>query len=81
MLPTALEYPRNAFHVYRPARGGRLCEHFGGYKTINRTPLPMALAPFLGTVSIDNIRNNQVFNTFLGLMLQGGFHVNEKATI
>ena len=22
-----------------PARGGRLCEHFGGYKTINRIPL------------------------------------------
>ena len=24
-----------------PARGGRLCEHFGGYKTINRIPLPL----------------------------------------
>ena len=23
----------------RPARGGRLCEHFSGYKTINRIPL------------------------------------------
>ena len=23
-----------------PARGGRSCEHFGGYKTINRIPLP-----------------------------------------
>ena len=22
-----------------PARGGRLCEHFSGYKTINRIPL------------------------------------------
>ena len=22
-----------------PARGGRSCEHFGGYKTINRIPL------------------------------------------
>ena len=21
-----------------PARGGRSCEHFGGYKTINRIP-------------------------------------------
>ena len=29
------------FRVYRPARGGRLCEHFGGYKTINRIPLPL----------------------------------------
>ena len=25
-----------------PARGGRACEHFGGYKTINRIPLPLA---------------------------------------
>ena len=24
-----------------PARGGRLCERFGGYKTINRIPLPL----------------------------------------
>ena len=24
-----------------PARGGRWCEHFGGYKTINRIPLPL----------------------------------------
>ena len=22
-----------------PARGGRSCEHFGGYKTINQIPL------------------------------------------
>ena len=26
-----------------PARGGRSCEHFGGYKTINRIPLPLPL--------------------------------------
>ena len=25
--------------MYRSARGGRLCEHFGGYKTINQLPL------------------------------------------
>ena len=24
-----------------PARGGRSCEHFGGYKTLNRIPLPL----------------------------------------
>ena len=24
-----------------PARGGRSCEHFGGYKTINRITLPL----------------------------------------
>ena len=38
MLPAALEYPsgdKNGFRVYRPAREGRSCEHFGGYKTIN----------------------------------------------
>ena len=27
-----------------PARGGRSCEHFGGYKTINRIPLPFICA-------------------------------------
>ena len=46
MLPVALEYPYgdlNGFRVYRPARKGRLCEHFGGYKTINRIPLPLKL--------------------------------------
>ena len=26
-----------------PARGGRSCEHFGGYKTINRIPLFISL--------------------------------------
>ena len=44
MLPTALEYPlgnRNGFCVCRPARGGRSCEHFDGYKTINQIPLPL----------------------------------------
>ena len=25
-----------------PARGGRSCEGFGGYKTINRIPLPLS---------------------------------------
>ena len=29
--------------MYRPARGGRSCEHFGGCKTINRIPLPFIL--------------------------------------
>ena len=41
MLPAALEYPsgdQNGFCVYRPAREGRLSEHFGGYKTVNRIP-------------------------------------------
>ena len=42
MLPVALEYSLgdwNGFRVYRPARGGRSFEHFGGYKTINRIHL------------------------------------------
>ena len=26
-----------------PAREGRSCEHFGGYRTINRIPLPLPL--------------------------------------
>ena len=46
MLPAALEYPLgdcNGVRVYRPARGGRSCEHFGGYKTINRIPLPFTM--------------------------------------
>ena len=28
-----------------PARGGRLCEHFGGYKTINQIALPLPVGP------------------------------------
>ena len=46
MLPVALEYPPgdwNGLCVYRPARGGRLCDCFGGYKTINRIPLSLPL--------------------------------------
>ena len=42
MLPVALEYPPEIEMVSVctvPARGGRLCERFGGYKTINRIPL------------------------------------------
>ena len=38
------EYPpgdRNGLCVYRPARGGRSCELFGGYKYIHRIPLPI----------------------------------------
>ena len=52
MLPTALEYPlgdSNGFRVYRPARGGRSCEHFGGYKTKPNT----FIMDFLVCISID----------------------------
>ena len=60
MLPAALEYPSgdwNGFRVYRSARGGRLCEHFGGYKTINRIPLPFTfrmLNILMSTVLLTN---------------------------
>ena len=30
-----------------PARGGRSCEHFSGYKTINRIPLPLSTPKLL----------------------------------
>ena len=46
MLPVALEYPRGIEMVSVctvPARGGRSCEHFGGYKTINPIPLPLLI--------------------------------------
>ena len=29
-----------------PPRGGRSCERFGGYKTINRIPLPLLSESF-----------------------------------
>ena len=45
MLPVnALEYPRGIEMVSVctvPARGGRSCERFGGYKTINQISLPL----------------------------------------
>ena len=44
MLPVALEYPPGIEMVSVctvPASGGRSCEHFGGYNTINRIPLPL----------------------------------------
>ena len=41
MLPAALEYPRGIKMISVCARGGRSCEHLGGYKTINRIPLPL----------------------------------------
>ena len=47
MLPVALEYPPGIEMVSVctvPARGGRPCEHFGGYKTINRIPLVVVAA-------------------------------------
>ena len=46
MLPAALEYPSGIEMVFEctvPAREGRSCEHFGGYRTINRIPLPVLL--------------------------------------
>ena len=33
-------YAANCSGISQVARGGRSCEHFGGYKTKNRIPLP-----------------------------------------
>ena len=33
-----------------PARGGRLCEHFGGYKTLNRIPFPLQSETLLSSL-------------------------------
>ena len=38
--------------MYRPARGGRLCEHFGGYKTINRILLFCIAVSFCSIISM-----------------------------
>ena len=38
-----------------PARGGRSCEHFGGYKTINRIPLPLSIVD--GQCRVSFLRN------------------------
>ena len=44
MIPVVQEYPPGVEMVSVcsvPARGGRSCERFGGYKTINRIHLPL----------------------------------------
>ena len=38
--------------MYRPARGGRSCERFGGYKTINRIPLPLPFSNIFLAISL-----------------------------
>ena len=55
MLAVALKYPPGIVMVSVctvPARGGRSCEHFGGYKTINRIPLFLWLPETLCIVYI-----------------------------
>ena len=55
MLPAALEYLLgywNGFCVYRPASEGRLCEHFGGYKTTNWIPLPLVVVVIVVVVVV-----------------------------
>ena len=51
----------------RPARGGGSCEHFGGYKNINRIPLqsPSGSSLFLKATlklcsNLQNLRNQAV---------------------
>ena len=43
-----------------PARGGRSCEHFGGYKTINRIPLPLLTTKILAKMAALGIANCHV---------------------
>ena len=49
-----------------PARGGRSCEHFGGYKTINRIPLKptvqrsQILVKWLSSTNEQSYNSNQV---------------------
>ena len=58
MLPGALEYPPGVVsRVYRPARGGRSCERFGGYKTINRIPLPLGMSTKVYDLMYTDINN------------------------
>ena len=53
-----------------PARGGRSCEHFGGYKTLNRIPLPLhttlrkVLIYECGNACKMNLFNYHMFNRF-----------------
>ena len=47
-----------------PARGGRSCERFGGYKTINGIPLPLPLQRLtrvLGEPGLDFLRCSMYF--------------------
>ena len=46
-----------------PARGGRSCEHFGGYKTINRIPLPLWLDTAIMEWSTPRGSNNIIIPT------------------
>ena len=48
-----------------PARGGRSCEHFGGYKTINRIPLPLPLPTVTGFVMLIDMIGNLYFKSVI----------------
>ena len=73
MLPFALEYSRgdrNGFRVYRPARGGRLCERFDEYRTIKQIPLPLPLCT--SNVVMTNIAHTMSYggHYYVGCVLQ-----------
>ena len=53
-----------------PARGGRSCEHFGGYKTINRIPLPLLVLCIIVTSALEGVTHKFII-TNLG-------HQNKK---
>ena len=47
--------PRGIEIVSVPARGGRSCERFGGYKTINRIPLDFVFITFIAIFRFDYV--------------------------
>ena len=56
-----------------PARGGRSCEHFGGYKTLNRIPLPLPLCVY--TVCIHRFIGKYLPVTYQMLFFHRDMHL------
>ena len=59
-----------------PARGGRSCERFGGYKTINRIPLP--LLPLYEWCMNEWVKQNdmQGYPTLIYMIYNSSTHLN-----
>ena len=59
LVPLSLSYPSSPVPVQaRPAREGRSCEHFGGYKTLNRIPLLLA-TEYLAAILLKKVTMNK----------------------
>ena len=54
-------------------RGNRSCEHFGGYNTINRIPLPLPL-PFMYELKLGNPFGNIYLTAYGHIMLYSSVH-------